>query len=176
MKQKIGSAVLLAFFFTISTAMADTCSIRLNRDLSFTLPHAVYDGNGSQGRSFFHIAFQYSGEHNGFQTWQPVNIGTADPSSSCNTPIYSDLSFAIPDAVYHAGDPVESISMYLGFEYAGGQRWRLVDFSTNHDSPERPSMGQTHANSLGMLFLRIPAGTFMMGSPPEEPEIGRAHV
>ena len=32
-----------------------------------------------------------------------------------------------------------------------------------------PSPGDVFSNSIGMKFVLIPAGTFMMGSPPEEP-------
>ena len=32
-----------------------------------------------------------------------------------------------------------------------------------------PKAGDTFTNSLGMKFILIPAGTFMMGSPPDEP-------
>ena len=37
---------------------------------------------------------------------------------------------------------------------------------TNSASPKE----ETFTNSIGMKFVLIPAGTFMIGSPPDEPE------
>lgn len=37
---------------------------------------------------------------------------------------------------------------------------------------QSPEAGKTFTNSLGTKFVYIPPGTFMMGSPPDEPERG----
>ncbi|GHV57989.1 hypothetical protein FACS189460_5330 [Deltaproteobacteria bacterium] len=43
--------------------------------------------------------------------------------------------------------------------------------ATTPTTPERIAHAQTYTNSLGMEFVLIPAGTFMMGSPPDDKSV-----
>jgi formylglycine-generating enzyme required for sulfatase activity len=59
-------------------------------------------------------------------------------------------------------------------EFCNGSEWQSM--ATGNSEPQPQTPGEQFTNSLGMTFVRIPAGSFTMGSPPDEPERGSGEV
>lgn len=148
-----------------------TVRVRVVRQLASPVlaqPQMARDGSGEVIPSRVKLSWSYPdadslADVDGFSVWQTSNPDVADAWRKVATNIQEyeyEVANLLPNTMYYFG-----VNAY-GADLEPGLSNQAPITTPAHSGPV---ILPRFTNSLGMTFVRIPAGTFMMGSPEDEP-------